>query len=175
MKRISFARIVLLLFVLSLVSTALAGCSVSPYPYELGDYITVPESWSEMSIQESEIAVRVNDMIQQARENAAIREIVINRASEEGDLIDISFVCYKAYEYGKGGAMIDVLSDAGCSLKIGEGKYPHELEEELKGRYAGDSFVVRMTLPDSYTVGYAGETMIYEVSVNNVTALRLPL
>lgn len=176
MKRISFVRVFWLLLVLSMVFTALAACAVSPYPYELEDYITVPENWNEMSIRESEIALRVHDMIQQARENAAIREIVISRPSEEGDLVDISLVCYRSDEYGKGGATIDILSDAGCLLKLGEGKYPHELEDSLKGRYAGDSFVVRMTLPDSYTVsGYAGTTVVYEVSVNNITALRLPL
>ncbi|MBQ9691702.1 MAG: hypothetical protein IJV70_00925, partial [Clostridia bacterium] len=176
MKRTSIVKMILALYIFSLIVGALAACAVSPYPYALDEYISVPGNWTEMYIKESEITRRVKDMIQLARKNASIEEMVISRASEERDLVEISLVCYKADEYGKGGVRIDLLSDESCMLIIGEGKYPHELENALLGRYSGDSFAVRLTLPDNYTVsGFAGMSVVYEVSVNNVTEFRLPL
>jgi len=115
-------------------------------------------------------------MIEKARENAALRETVINRPSAEGDLVDIRILCYKAEEYGKGGAQIDIISDENCSLIIGAGKYPTELERSLQNRYAGDTFTVRLTLPESYTVaGLAGTNTVFEIEVKTVTEFRLPL
>ena len=169
-------RIVSLVFICALMIGVFSSCAAEPYPYDLGEYIKVPAEWNQINVSESEIAIRVKDMIKRARENASIKEIVISRPSEDGDLMDVSLACYRAEEYGKGGVIVEVISDEKCSLIIGEGKYPHELEEALKGRYSGDSFVVRTTLPDSYTVSaLAGTAMVYEVSVNNVTDFRLPV
>ena len=86
MKPLRMAKVIIILLVMSMFAGVLSGCAASPYPYELDEYITVPDSWKEMSVTESEISVRVNDMIQNARENAAIKESVVSRPSEEGDL-----------------------------------------------------------------------------------------
>lgn len=174
MKRIAWFLILVLFLNFSLVS-----CAKEPYPYEIEDYITLPSSWTDMTLTEKEIINRRDSDIMKVRSNAAIQEKVLSRNSVVGDIINISFVCYKSetYEADKAeGKFIQNISDSDCTIRLGDNKYPAQLENALIGRKEGDEFTVRITLPDSFTVdNLSGTAVVYEIKVNSVTELKLPL
>ena len=162
-----------------ILTFALFSCSTEPYPYQIDEYITLPSTWVGITVNESEIQNRRDLEIMKVRLNAAISEPVTGRTSVLGDIMNISFSCYLAetYETDKSeGNDIKYISDPDCTIKIGDNKYPSQLENSLTGKKEGDEFSVKVTLPDTFSVnGLAGSAVIYDVKVNSVTQQRLPL
>lgn len=169
----------LILSVIMLLSvlTVLSSCTKKPYEYDLDKYITLPEKWEHYSVSDSDIERRASENIETVRKNSIIESVLTDRSSVSGDRIALSLVCYPAATYGtKDSTQITDLTDSDCSLIIGNGKYPTELEKALVGLHANDKATVRLTLPENFTLkSLAGTAVVYEVTVKEVYQLQLPL
>lgn len=169
----------LLLIVATLLCalTGLSSCTKKPYEYDLDEYITLPDGWEYYSVSEEDIEHRASEKIETVRKNSLIESPLTDRASVSGDKISVSLVCYTAASYGaKDSTPVSDLTDSDCTLIIGNGKYPTELEKALVGLYANDKVTVRLTLPDNFTLkSLAGTAIVYEVTVKEVFELQLPL
>lgn len=159
------------------VLTVFSSCAKKPYEYDLDKYITLPEKWEYYSVSESDVERRANENIEIVRKNSLIESVLTDRSSLSGDRISLSLVCYPATTYGtKDSTPISALTDSDCSLIIGNGKYPTDLERALVGLYANDKATVRLTLPENFTLkSLAGTAVVYEVTVKEVYQLQLPL
>ena len=168
------------LLVLNVLGAAFSffSCSKEPYPYDLSTYITVPSDWSDTVINDFEIKSRVDMQISVALENSATQQKVTNRAAREGDIVNVSFKCYHSATYTEDKASekhISDISDDNCTLEIGAGKYPLDMEAALVGMHEGDERQVRATLPDSFTVdGLAGKLVMYEIKLLSISEKIYP-
>ncbi len=169
--------LILTLVMLLSVLTVFSSCTKKPYEYDLDKYITLPEKWGYYSVSDSDIERRANENIETVRKNSLIESVLTDRASVSGDRISLSLVCYPATTYGtKDSTPITDLTDSDCSLIIGNGKYPTDLEKVLVGLHANDKTTVRLTLPENFTLkSLAGTAVVYEVTVKEVYQLQLPL
>lgn len=153
-------------------SGILASCSKDPYDYDLSEYITVPEVSESITVTHDEILSAVNEKIQAVRKNKATLNDVTRRGAMTGDLVKLGFKCYKTDE--KKTEITDI-SDSDCSLILGDGKYPFELESSIMKRSAGEFYSVRVTLPSTFTASeLAGKQVIYEVEIKGIQAFALP-
>ena len=177
MKKRFLSAFLLLITVIG-ASFSFFSCSKEPYPYDLSEYITVPQDWSDTVINESEINARVQEQILVALKNSATQQKVTNRAAREGDIVNVSFKCYHSATYSEdkaAGNHIQDISDESCTLQIGAGKYPIDMEVALVGKHEGDEFQVRATLPESFTVdGLAGKLIMYEIKVLSISEKIYP-
>lgn len=166
-----------LLLLCVLLIGALSSCSSTPYDYELSEYITIPDGWQNTQVTESEIEERLAEEILRVRSNASIATEITERAALAGDMVNISMVCYRSAEYGNADASpISELSDPDCTFIIGINKYPTELENTVIGHRATESFAVRLTLPGDFGLTeLAYQTVVYEITLNTLTELQLPL
>lgn len=170
-------RIITFILLCSVICTALASCSHTPYDYDLSEYLEIPENWEQINVSENEITMRLAAEIMKVRENSAIETEITNRAAVSGDKVTTEVVCYRSSEYGNSGAApIKELSSSERVLILGEHKYPSELENAIIGHRLTDKFAVRLTLPGDFGLPeLAYQTVVYEITLNAITALQLPL
>lgn len=169
--------LILTMLALFSVLTVFSSCAKKPYEYDLDEYITLPEKWEHYSVSDSDIEHRASENIETVRKNSLIESVLTDRSSLSGDRISLSLICYPAATYGtKESSPITDLTDSDCSLIIGNGKYPTDLEKALVGLHANDRTTVRLTLPENFTLkSLAGTAVVYEVTVKEVYQLQLPL
>lgn len=164
MKR-KIIRIISFLMCTIFVLGILASCSKEPYDYDLTDYIKVPEASENVTVTHDEILSAVNEKIKAVLKNKSTLNTVTRRATT-GDLVKLGFKCYKTDE--KKTEITDI-SDSDCSLILGDGKYPFELESSIMKRSAGEFYAVRVMLPDTFTANeLAGKQVIYEVEIKEI-------
>ena len=178
MKRYILRALALTICVVTVLAT-LVSCSSEPYPYELDEYILVPEDIASVTVTKSEIDERVSKRISNALKNYATEQPVMNRGAGVGDILNLSLVCYKLDTYTEdrlAGKYIEAITDDNCTVRIGDGKYPAELENALIGKVTGDSFNVQVRLPDTYTVdNLLATNVVYECVLKSVKELVLPI
>ena len=178
MKKYVKKAVALLLCALT-VALTLASCAKEPYPYDLEGYISVPEDLKSIDVTNEEIDAAVIEQIASVLRNSATEQTVMNRGAAVGDVVNLSVVCYFLDTYTEDrvtGNVIKPLTDPKCTFKIGDGKYPSELENAMLGKVTGDSFTVHAKLPASYTVdGLAESAVVYECTVNSVKEYVLPV
>ena len=167
----------LILCVITLM-TMLISCSKDPYPYELSDYITVPEDISNIEVSDEKIASEVARRIGEALANSATEVAVVDRGAVTGDTVQLGLACYYLDSYADdraSGKRIEAISDPDCIIKIGSSRHPEKLQEALIGKEAGDVFVVQTVLPDSFKVdNLAGKSVVYECAVTALRTTVLP-
>ena len=166
------------LFSLLILCVALfSSCSKSPYPYDLDKHIKVPELPTDLSVTEEELLEMVTEKLLEIRNNSSVKTPVSDRAAATGDMVNISFVCYPAATYGTDNVKpIQKISDPDCTLIIGNNKYPPELEKAITGLFPNEKATARLTYPQNFALKeYAGMSVIFEITLNTVTEVRLPL
>lgn len=178
MKKI-YVRILSLALALIAALLCFASCSEKePYPYDLDKYIVIPQTIPQISVSDEEIEALLAEHIQSARENVAESVPVINRGATFGDTVTLSVVCYYLETFTQdraSGNNIQVLTDEDCVIRLGDGKYPSELEVAMAKKTVGDIFTVQATLPKTYTVdGLGGKNVVYVCEVKSVKTLELP-
>lgn len=94
---------------------------------------------------------------------------VVDRASENGDQVDIDFkgtIDGEAFEGGEG---------KGMKIELGQGRMIAGFEEGLLGAKPGDDLTLALTFPENYQVEHlAGKPVSFSVHVNQVAAPKLP-
>lgn len=155
----------------------LSSCSKEPYPYDLNKHIKLPELPTDLTVTEEEILELVEEKVTEVRKNNAVKTPVTDRSAASGDMVNISFVCYPAATYGTDGSKpIQKISDSDCNLIIGNNKYPSELEKAIIGLFPNDKATARLTYPQNFALKeYAGMSVIFEITLNTITEVRLPL
>lgn len=170
-------RIAVIFFAMLMCITLLVSCSNEPYPYELDKYIKLAELPTDLTFTEEEILERVDEKILEVRQNNAVKTLNNDKAAENGDMVNVSFVCYPAATYGKEDSKpIQKISDPDCTITIGNNKYPIELEKAIIGMFPSDKTTARLTYPQNFALKeYAGMSVVFEITLNSVTEVRLPL
>lgn len=170
-------RFIVIISVLALCLGILSSCSKEPYPYELDKYIKTAELPEGLTVTEEELNDAVKERIEEVRKNNAIKNPVTDKAAASGDMVNVSLVCYPTETYGTDASKpIQKLSDGDCTLIIGDGKYPSELEKAIIGMFPNDKSSARLTYSQNFTLKeYAGTSVIFEITLNTVTELKLPL
>jgi trigger factor len=109
----------------------------------------------------------VDAQLEQLRERVATLETV-ERPAEQGDHVVIDYIGRIDGEPFAGGEGRDQL------LELGSGRLIPGFEEQLVGASAGDKREVKVTFPEDYAEQLAGQEAVFEVTVSEVKAKRLP-
>ncbi len=110
----------------------------------------------------------VDTMLQRLRDQRAEWNEV-ERASQEGDRVNIDFAGTKDGEVFEGG------SATGQDLELGSGQMIPGFESGLVGAKAGESKTLDLTFPEDYHVeDLKGAAVQFEVAVNSVSEKTLP-
>ncbi len=92
----------------------------------------------------------------------------VERPAESGDHVVVDYIGRVDGEAFEGGEGRDQL------IELGSGRLVPGFEEQLIGATAGDKRDVEVTFPDEYPGGLGGKTAVFEVTVSEVKAKRLP-
>ena len=130
---------------------------------ELGEYKGLEVGRREPQVPEDAIEAQ----IEQLRDRFATLETV-ERPAENGDHVVMDYVGRIDGEAFDGGEGRDQL------LELGSGRLIPGFEEQLVGSSAGDTREVTVRFPDDYTEHLAGKQAVFEVSVSEIKAKRLP-
>jgi trigger factor len=92
----------------------------------------------------------------------------VDRPAEDGDHLVVDYIGRVDGTPFEGGEARDQL------IEIGSERLVPGFEEQLQGVAAGDQREVEVTFPDEYPSGLGGQTAVFDVTVNEVKAKRLP-
>ena len=92
----------------------------------------------------------------------------VDRPAENGDHLVVDYIGRVDGTPFEGGEARDQL------LELGSGRLVPGFEEQLLGAGAGEKRDVEVTFPEEYPGGLGGQTAVFEVTVNEVKAKRLP-
>ncbi|MHB8691385.1 MAG: trigger factor [Solirubrobacteraceae bacterium] len=109
----------------------------------------------------------VDAQLEQLRERVATLETV-ERPAEQGDHVVMDYIGRIDGEAFAGGEGRDQL------LELGSGRLIPGFEEQLVGASAGDKREVKVTFPEDYAEHLAGKEAVFDVTVSEVKAKRLP-
>jgi trigger factor len=130
---------------------------------ELGEYRGLEVGRREPSVD----AAAVDAEIERLRDRVATLETV-ERPAENGDHVVMDYLGRVDGEPFGGGEARDQL------LELGSGRLVPGFEEQLVGASAGDNRQVSVTFPEDYPNDLGGKNAIFDVTVNEVKAKRLP-
>ncbi|RDE24240.1 trigger factor [Motiliproteus coralliicola] len=130
----------------------------------LADY-----SAAEIVKETSEVAdADVEEMVETLRKQHSTFSDV-ERASEDGDQLNIDFEGFKDGEAFEGGKA------EGHDLVIGSSTMIPGFEDGLVGKSAGEELELELTFPEQYhSEELAGQAVVFKVKVNKVSAPELP-
>ena len=165
---------------LSLVLLSLAvfsSCEKEIYPYNLDDHIKVCDIPVDFTVSEEEIFEMVSEQIEEVRKNNSINSSVADRPAAEGDIVNVSLVCYPTETYKKENSVpIQKLSDPDCTMILGNNKYPSEIEKQIMGMRINDTTVAYLTYSENFSLKeFANTSVVFEITVNSITEVKLPL
>ena len=174
-------RIIAVLLCVVSFSFVLVSCSDGldgHYKYDLSEYVELPAELSAITVTESEILAKVEEKKNEALYNSAAETHLLEDGAGIGDIVSVSFKCYHYETYSEdkeNDNFIASISDPSCKIKLGDGKYPSELETKLLNKAVGETFEVEVVLPTTYTVdGLGGKRVIYRGEVVGITTLVIP-
>jgi trigger factor len=133
---------------------------------ELGDYkdIEIDEGTKQETVGEEE----VQDSLKHLQKRQADVENV-ERASQEGDRVEIDFVARHKDVKVEGG------ESENHPLVIGEGQFPEDFENELIGMKKGDTKEFSVQFPDDFSRSeFAGKKIDFKVTMKLVQDIELP-
>jgi trigger factor len=129
----------------------------------LGDYKGLEVGRREANVDDA----MVDRELEALRDRFATLETV-DRPAEDGDHLVVDYIGRVDDTPFEGGEARDQL------LELGSGRLVPGFEEQLQGAAAGDQRAVEVTFPDEYPGGLGGQTAVFDVTVNEVKAKRLP-
>ncbi len=109
----------------------------------------------------------IDQEIEALRDRFATLETVL-RPAQSGDHLVIDYIGRVDGEPFEGGEGRDQL------LELGSGTLVPGFEEQLTGAAAGDRRSVEVTFPEDYPGGLGGRTAVFDATVSEVKAKRLP-
>ncbi|MBV8990647.1 MAG: trigger factor [Solirubrobacterales bacterium] len=129
----------------------------------LGEYKGLEVGRREAQVQDSAI----DEELERLRDRVATLETV-QRQAQDGDHVVIDYLGRVDGEPFEGGEGRDQL------LELGSGRLIPGFEDQLAGASAGEQRQVEVTFPDEYPGDLAGKEGIFDVTVSEVKAKRLP-
>ena len=135
------------------------------YPeIELADYSGVEITKEVAEVSDAD----VDEMVETLRKQQSDWTDV-ERASEDGDRVNIDFEGFKDGEAFEGGKA------EGHELVLGSSTMIPGFEDGLIGKSAGDELELNLTFPEQYhSEDLAGQAVVFKVKVNGVSAPQLP-
>ncbi len=130
---------------------------------ELGSYKGLEVGRREPQVEDS----AVDSELERLRDRFATLETV-EQPAESGNHVVIDYIGRIDGEAFEGGEGRDQL------LELGSGRLIPGFEEQLVGAGAGDERAVEVTFPDDYPGELGGKDAVFDVSVKEVKAKRLP-
>jgi trigger factor len=109
----------------------------------------------------------IDQEIESLRDRFATLDTV-ERPAESGDHVVVDYIGRVDGEPFEGGEGRDQL------IELGSGGLVPGFEEQLLGAAAGDERAVEVTFPEEYPGGLGGKTAVFDVTVSEVKAKRLP-
>lgn len=166
-----------MLCAVALAALLLGGCDedveiVRPYDLPLDEYVDVgeyigrPYTPIEIAVTEQE----VDDEVEAALQAHADRKEIPDGVIQKGDYVRVSYTLMTDEEPQR------VRSEQTVTLQVGEGQLPKELESSLVDHAVGDTFDVRMTFPEDYTItaALAGKSAVFTVTIDMMYDVKLP-
>ena len=149
----------------------LAGCSGSAEEGQedlgtvtLAEYKGVTVNVPPAEVTDEDVENRIQSVLSQNQE-----EVEVDRAAEEGDVVNIDYTGYQNGEEFAGG------SAEGEDLELGSGTRIDGFEDGLIGLKKGDTKELNLTFPEDYReAALAGQSVVFDVTVNAVKEKRDP-
>ena len=142
----------------------LAGCSAGTDGEEylgtvaLAEYKGVKVNVIPAEVTDEEVENRIQSVLSQNQE-----EVEVDRAAEDGDVVNIDYTGYQDGEEFVGG------SAEGEDLTLGSGSMIDGFEEGIVGLKKGDTKELTLTFPEDYSnTDLAGADVVFTVTVNHV-------
>jgi len=162
-------KICLIMAILVVFTVCFSACgNEKPYDYDLGEYITLG-TYPEVKYSEEEFNKRVDEDIESIASEYAEVEEIKDRATQDGDTVNIDYV-------GKiDGKEFDGGTAENQNLKLGSDSYIGGFEDGLIGKNTGDEVVLNLTFPSDYKEPeYAGKAVEFTVKINKITSEVIP-
>ena len=138
--------------------TYVAEIDVKP-EFELGDYKGLEVELPEFTIDEDEVAKRLEEL----RKEHAPLKTVDDRPSADGDVLTIDFTAHKD------GELMDNVKGDDYSVDIGSGKNGKEFEDALVGLQAGEETSKTIDFPADFgNQLLAGAVVEFQIKVKDV-------
>lgn len=167
-------KLATLILTLALIIPSLSSCSSSKaYDYDLKEYILIG-AYSEITVSEETITELFEEYKSVfIRSNSKKLEIT-DRLIRTGDIVNIDYDCYleNASEDDE-----PLISDTGCDIILGEGKYFIEIESALTdiAPIGGTKTDVHIRIPDDFGLSLmAGKNVVYHITLNAAYEEILP-
>ena len=128
----------------------------------LGEY----KGLTVTSISQATLDAEVNTILESYTEL-----VEVDRAAQDGDIVNINFVGTLDGEAFEGGTDD---SEEGTDLELGSGMFIDGFEEGLIGAKAGEEKVLNLTFPEDYYEDMAGKEVVFTVTVNAVQEEVVP-
>ena len=146
----------------------LAGCSAGTDGEEylgtvaLAEYKGVKVNVIPAEVTDEEVENRIQSVLSQNQE-----EVEVDRAAEDGDVVNIDYTGYQDGEEFVGG------SAEGEDLTLGSGSMIDGFEEGIVGLKKGDTKELTLTFPEDYREqALAGQEVVFDITVNSVKEKR---
>ena len=157
-----------------------SGTSGQSYPDEaylsyldVDDYVDIAQAdymGVEVTVEAPYVSdSQVEDAIQSALAANPDRTEIANRAAQEGDLTDISYVGKKD------GVAFDGGTADNYELELGSGQFIDGFEDGVVGMKVGETKDLNLTFPDNYgNAELAGADVVFTVTLNKIYELSKP-
>ena len=127
---------------------------------ELGDYIGVEVAVAPAEVTDDQVEVYIASALDANKEKNEITD----RAAENGDLVDITFVGTKDGEAFEGG------TGENYEMTLGSGGYIEGFEEGIVGMKTGETKDLNLTFPIPYNnnPSLAGADVVFTITMNHI-------
>lgn len=127
---------------------------------ELGDYIGVEVAVAPAEVTDDQVEVYIASALDANKEKNEITD----RAAENGDLVDITFVGTKDGEAFEGG------TGENYEMTLGSGGYIEGFEEGIVGMKTGETKELNLTFPIPYNnnPSLAGADVVFTITMNHI-------
>jgi len=140
-----------------------AGCGSKEGKVTVGEY----KGLVLTSVTQEEVDAEIAAMLENYKEL-----VEVDRAAEEGDIVNINFVGLKDGVAFEGGTDD---SEEGTDLELGSGSFIDGFEEGLIGAVAGEKRELNLTFPENYgNEELNGQDVVFQVTVNTVSVEEIP-
>lgn len=134
---------------------------------KLGDYKELSVKYPIPEVFEDDVEFSIQQLVEEHTEYKEIKD----RASQEGDSVNIDFTGVIDGEEFDGGSGEDF------DLVIGSGEFLEEFEKNLIDKNAGETFTFPVTFPEDYNEmdpSLNGKTAEFTVTVNKISEVIVP-
>lgn len=163
-----------LILAAALAAVGLTACgsqgeNLAAKDYKATDYVTLG-TYTGLEVNQIEEKASLTDVetesvLQDALEQDATEREITDRASEEGDYLDIAYTCTQ------NGEVVDETGDTDASMQLGQYEYfDEDGEQQLTGTKAGDTRTIVVDGGEDSD----SEAYTYEVTVKRVYTYDVP-